>query len=333
MGWENRLSIRTNVRDILKEDDDDGFWTDAQLNRMINAGVREFARKSKSIEGCWTLDVQPGVQNYAAPHEMIPGTLRYVQFEPPGLAPYRLETMDERVFHFEYPKWPRGQPYQYTIWDDCIYLGPTPKRYDEAPIRIVAEGATTYALLPNGDRFDILANATTLIGKDELVLEVVSAASISLTGDNKVVLQMPEDEVFVLFDTGSTLGACTVVLDNFILKVKLPSGDTANLIQTTLQSHHGVMHVHGYADPEPFQEDTDGCLIHDTYTMAPAYYAAFVALMGDSRPAEANVWKDLFDAQVLEANQFARRQQWDQGLGVKTSMEELGRPRVHGRNS
>jgi hypothetical protein len=322
------------VRDILKENDDDGYWTDTQLNRLVNSGVREFARQSKSIEGCWSMDVQPGVQNYAAPHEMIPGTLRYVEFEPPGLDRHRLETMDERVFRFEYQKWTLGVPYQYGIWEDCIYLGPTPKRYDEAPIRIIAEGATTYALMPNGaDRFDLLTNSTTLVGKDLLVLEVVTAASISLTGDNKVVLQMPEDEVFVLFDTTSTVGTCTVVLDNFILKVKLPSGDTANLVQTTLQSHHGILHVHGYADPEPFQLDTDGCLIHDTYTMAPAYYASFVALMGDEKPVMANIWKRLFDGMVVEANTWARKQQWDQGLGVKTAMEELGRPRAHGRNS
>jgi len=331
MGWYNLLDLRTRVRDFLKERDDDGYWTNDELNRHINAGVREFGRKSRCVEACFSQDVQPGKQAYSAPGTMLQGSLAYVQFQEPGQDPVRLEYLDDRRFHFEYPLYTLGIPRVYTIWRDCIYLGPTPKRYDEAAIRLISEGLYTYALLPNGDRIYLLQNSTTLLGQDVATVEVVTAASLSLTGSNKVVVHLPEDEDVVLFETTSRTGTVTIVLDNYILKAKLPDGNYVNLYEVGLQSYHGTLHLHAYEVPEPFSEDTDGCEIHDEYQEGPVYYAVWLALLADSKGDLAAPFKAMFDSMVNEANWANRMHQFDQINGRQTAREELGRVPSHRR--
>ena len=137
MGYETLLSMRTEVRDNLGESDEDGYWGNAKLNRFINRGVVEFARKSRCVEGCWSQDVQAGKQNYSAPVEMLQGSCRLIQFEEPGQEPVRMEFLEERRFHHEFPRYSGGVPQIWSIWRHCIYLGPTPQWYAESALRVI----------------------------------------------------------------------------------------------------------------------------------------------------------------------------------------------------
>ena len=338
MGWLNREYARTRMRDFLKERDDDGYWTAEELNRHFEDGLKTFAREAKCIEACWTIDVQPGKQAYTAPPTMLPGSLRYVQFQAPGEDPERMEYLEERRFAFTYPLLTTGVPDTYTIWRDCVYLGKTPKRYDYAPLRVVASGDLTYILMPNEvDRIDLLANSTTLLGEDTLVVEVVTSSSLGLTGSNKVVIRQPEDQDFVLTDTTSAVGAVEIRLDNYIIYAHLPNDDDVALYSTLgtaieTQSFHGRLHVHGYAGAEPPQDDTDGVEIHDDYLNGPIYYAVAMALMADSRHDEASTYLALYSGIMQDAKLWARRHQFDQLNGIVTGVEELGRAAQHRRN-
>lgn len=336
MGWVNAGDLITGCRDFLKERDEDGYWTHEEILRHVNAGMGEFARRSKSIEACWSLDAKPGIAAYAAPATMIPSTLRYVQFQPPGLLPHRLEYLQEQVFGFNYPPYPTAAwnvPYVYTYWKNCIVLGPTPKAYEFAPCRVIAEGKYTSIHLPNEqERIQILENATTITGKVEVKVEVVTAASLGLSGLNKVILNLPEDEKWVLCDAASPTGPVQLRLDNYVIYAHLPSGKDISLYETDVQSYHGTLHIHGYADPEPLVEDEDGLEIHDAYERAPVYAAMRDMSIADDRADRAQLFEAMFDRIVTEANLWARKHQWDQSTDTSTAIEELGRPRQHGRS-
>ena len=331
MGWVNLGDMRTRVRDFLKERDEDGYWTNEEINRHINEGVTVFARDSRSVEGSFSQDVEPGRQAYNLPGMVLQGGITYVQFQEPGKDPFRLEYLDPERFHWEYPVYTTGVPNVYSIRDGCLYLGPTPKRYDEAPVKMVVEGSYVSILLTPSDRIQLLAASTSQLGLEVVKIEVVTAASLGLTGANKVILNLPEDEDWVLCDTTSTVGLVTIVLDNYILKAKLPDGNYANLYATDIQSQHGTLLIHGYEFAEKLVDDTDGCEIHDEYIMAPVHYAVSMCFAADDKRAQAADFLALFQDAVNKANWANRMRQSDQLVGTRTSREELGRAPRHRR--
>lgn len=333
MGYENLESIRTRVRDNLGESDTDGFFGTAKLNRFVNAGVREFARKSRCVEGCWSQDVQPGKQMYSTPTDMLQGSLRYVQFEEPGQEPHRCEFLEERRFHFEYPKTDYGVPKVFSIWRQCIYLGPTPQWYDESPMKVFVEGTSVYIRMPSGTTHSLGVSPINILGEQLCAMEVVAATHVGLTGDNRLVVNLPDDNHLVYASAaGIDTGSASLQLAASSIKAKYADGTySAELFSAAVDSWHGTMHIHGYRDPEPFQLDTDGCEIKDEYAEGPALYATFAALRSDRRLAEAASFKDEFDVMVNEANLWARKHQSDQRSGVQTGREELGRAPTHRR--
>jgi len=336
MGWVQFSDILTQIRDFLKERDTDGYWTQEELRRHANAGIQEFARRAKCVEGAWSIDVEPGIQSYTLPTSLIPGSVRAVHFYPPGEDRIRLEYLAFNKFRLNYMTYPtadRGTPYVYSLWHDCVFLGPPPDRAEYAPVKVIAEGQYTYIEMPNGeDTYQILENSTVLVGKEEVLVEVVTAASLGLTGANKVILNLPEDEDWVLCDTSSGIGTVEIRLANYILYAHLPDNNDINLYETDVQSYHGHIQIDGYMYPEEITDDDAGLEIHDAYARGPVYAAVRDCLLADKDPAGASVFSALLEPMIVQANAMSRKHQWDQHVGVSTGNEELGRARRHGRN-
>ena len=332
MGYETLLTMRTAVRDNLSESDEDGFWGNAKLNRFINAGVREFARKSRCVEGCWSRDIEPGKQEYSAPTSMLQGSARYVEFEEPGKDPVRMEFLKETVFRFNYPSYSYGVPRVWSIWQHCIKLGPTPEWHVETALKAFVEGTDVYIRMPSGTRHTLGVSPINVLGEQLVPLTVETAVTVGLTGDNRLAVNLPDDNYLVVGTTSSRTGGASLQLAASSIKAKYPDGTySAELFAAGVDSWHGTIHIHGYQDPEPCVLDTDGTEIMDEYSRGPVLYATYSALLSDRRGTEGVPYKIEFDSMVNEANNWARKHQSDQRNGVMTAFEELGRVPTHRR--
>jgi hypothetical protein len=324
--------MRDKFYTFVGESDTDGFWTTAKVNSLIKSGVREFARKSRCIEGCWSRDIEAGKNRYSAPSEMLQGSLRYVQFEAPGKDPERMEFLEERRFQLEYAAQSYGVPNTYSIWEHCIFLGPTPQWHVETAMKVFVEGTAVYIRMPSGTTHSLGVSPINILGEQLCTLSVVTAVSVSLTGDNRLIVNLPDDNFLVIATTTTAVGGASLQLSVSSIKAKYSDGTYSAEIQAaSVDSWHGTIHIHGYRDPEPFVDDEDGCEIFDEYADGPVLYALYAGLRSDRRYAESIPFKHDFDSMVLEANLWARKHQSDQRNGVTTGREELGRAPTHRR--
>lgn len=126
------LALRTSVRDRLDEDTQ-RFWLDTQLNRWINEGAKDIARKTESLQTRVDIATTANTQEYSLPVDSI--RIHRVEWRRSG---------DDQVFPLEYRDFnsidsitwtaqttSRGTPYLFTMWGFApslkLVLYPTPE--------------------------------------------------------------------------------------------------------------------------------------------------------------------------------------------------------------
>lgn len=109
--------VRTKVRDRLDESTAT-FWTDAQLNRWINDGMREVARLTETLQTTSDIAVTASDGTYTAPTDAL--RIYRAEFKPTGQSNvYPLEyrdfnTMDEVWWSSQTTT--TGTPALFTMW-------------------------------------------------------------------------------------------------------------------------------------------------------------------------------------------------------------------------
>jgi hypothetical protein len=106
----------TSIRDRLDETDARA-WTDAQLRRWVNEGVRDVARQAEVLQTTEDIAVSGGTQEYLMPADVV--RVYRVEWRPDGeTSVYPLDYMD---FHEMDQVWntsqsTSGTPAYYTMW-------------------------------------------------------------------------------------------------------------------------------------------------------------------------------------------------------------------------
>lgn len=131
--------IRQAIRDNILEKTP-GFWTDAELNKAINAGYSDLLYVDPPITSV-DITLTPGVDQYPLPNNLI--SVESVTVEGRDLPPYR---------YMLYPPY-EGEPVGYQLAGDALRVIPKPDkaytvtlRYAYEPPPLVAD--TDVPLLP-----------------------------------------------------------------------------------------------------------------------------------------------------------------------------------------
>lgn len=110
--------LRTRVRDALDEDTA-RFWTDAQLNRWINDGAHDVARRSEVLQDTDDVTASSGTQEYTLTNDVL--RVYRVEWQPGDSTAnrYALEYRDFNsmdAIWWSQQKSSTGYPYWYTLW-------------------------------------------------------------------------------------------------------------------------------------------------------------------------------------------------------------------------
>lgn len=124
-------TIREDVRDRIDETAA-RRWTDAQLNRWINEGAIDIARRTEVLQAKQDITAVAGTQEYTLPTDMI--RVHRIEFTPTGST--STYTPEYRDFNSMDGVWwsqktsRRGTPVLYTVWGfpptAKLVLYPTP---------------------------------------------------------------------------------------------------------------------------------------------------------------------------------------------------------------
>jgi hypothetical protein len=161
------LQLRTDLRARLDETTDIGapmgrVWLDPDLNRWLNEGLRDVARRSETLLTFYTaITVVPGMQKTPVPTNVI--RIHRVEFQPTGSSqvyPIAASTYQEMDQYWGvYPQQQRSYPYYYILWgfppNLTMQLYPVPSQggvinifYYRLPAAILAD--TDVAEIPEG---------------------------------------------------------------------------------------------------------------------------------------------------------------------------------------
>lgn len=170
--------MRTTLRDRLDEATA-AFWADAELNRYLNEGAIQVARRSESLRSTASINIVAGTADYTAPTNIIRNyRAEYARSsnEIWPLEPRDLNSMD--------PLWVpyrtnQSRPAVYTMWGVSgamtISLWPVPNEsitgglklyYYKLPTAMATDGASLD--LPNGwDELPVLYAEYVALRKDK----------------------------------------------------------------------------------------------------------------------------------------------------------------------
>lgn len=114
------VNIRTDVRARLDEAGTGRFWLDSELNQWINAGVRDVARKSETIQSFnTTINAVPNQAKYSLPQDVI--RVNRIEYVPTGtnqnypIQPSTYQEMDQ-IWGINQLSQTMSYPYNYVLW-------------------------------------------------------------------------------------------------------------------------------------------------------------------------------------------------------------------------
>lgn len=122
--------LRADVRAELDEDTA-GFWTDAMLNRWINAGNLDIARRLEDLEATELQDSVASQANYDLPSDCLDYKLKRVLYKNDG-------TNYEPLYWIDFVQLnsiegdqsntltDTGKPLRFYLWENDIWLQPVP---------------------------------------------------------------------------------------------------------------------------------------------------------------------------------------------------------------
>lgn len=128
--------LRTMVRDRVDEPSA-AFWTDPQLNRFINEGAREVARRGEVLQTRDEITTVSGVQEYTLPTDVV--RVYRVEYQDSSNQIWPLEFRDfnnmDSVWWTRQATTESSRPYWFTMWGYpptlSIVVYPTPNTSDE----------------------------------------------------------------------------------------------------------------------------------------------------------------------------------------------------------
>lgn len=148
------------IRDILDEPTPQ-FWTDAQLQRWINEGCQDFARRTRTLRQQTTVPVVANTQNYTAPAILL--SIYRIEFQPTSTGQvfiYPLEFMGYNEMDQAwgvYQTFPAAWPQGYTLWGNpptlTIRLFPVPNQAGVLNVFGYRQSVDTVVV---GDTVDVL---------------------------------------------------------------------------------------------------------------------------------------------------------------------------------
>jgi len=319
MGFRTLLDIRTDVRDEVGEPLEfegsrAGYWTKGELNRRINRALNEVTRSAYSNETTYERPIEPREQVYATPPQLLPGGTAYMEYRSTDETIYPLRYREHKLLR-SWGKDTFDVPRFWSIWRNCYYLWPIPPgEVGRVGLDIEVEDQLVYIALPSGDRILLYAMpAYSSQGTTALALTIASGS---------VRLVLPDESTLVIAPTAET-GTPSIILENFIVSVLMPSGDTLALYNTGMEAGHGNLRVRYYGMVEPLVEDGDGCELHDTYHDAVVHRVAYWLLTAEDavrRQDHLLAFKEL----MLEINLDYRTRQMQQPADMHFENEYLG---------
>lgn len=174
--------LRVQVRDRLDEPSS-AFWTDVQINRWINEGVRDVARRGEVIQTKVEIDSVSGAYEYDLPADVV--RVYRVEYQD---ASDQVQSLEYRDFNsMDSVWWTRqkttesSRPYWYTMWgyppNLKLTVFPTPSQTDET-IRVF------YYSVPSAITGD---NDTVVIptGWEDMVILYAEYVALRKDGDQR----------------------------------------------------------------------------------------------------------------------------------------------------
>jgi hypothetical protein len=117
--WPSILDVRTRVRRRLNESTA-AFWTDEQLNRLIQAGAMDVSAKTLCIENKDSATTTPASRSV----DYTGFKVNFVEYVPASGAPVGLP----RILPHQLGRLPYGgtQPQYWCPWGSAVLIDPTP---------------------------------------------------------------------------------------------------------------------------------------------------------------------------------------------------------------
>lgn len=118
------------------------FWSDAELLRLYNRGIKDFVAKTRMLEDRATLSLQVGRKDYILPNNWTSASaIFHKQTDDSGTPNYRrlrpsnLEKMaQERPDFLRSDEESQERPRTYWIWNKTLYIDPAPKEVEDADL-------------------------------------------------------------------------------------------------------------------------------------------------------------------------------------------------------
>jgi hypothetical protein len=139
--------LLTYVRRIHNAETDT-YWSDEEIRKLVEAGSNEIISILGLIEAVDTsITTVDGTQSYAFPSNVVYVRRVYFDSEP-------LKLVTQRIFDTRDPTGSgvAGKPQEYFIWNNMIYLSPTP---DEAKVLKLFVEKSQSSLTQNTDTIEI----------------------------------------------------------------------------------------------------------------------------------------------------------------------------------
>ena len=110
----------TYVRNIHNAASDNN-WSDAEIYSLTEARANEALSIIGLVQGLSTTSTVAGTQSYAYPSNVV--FIKRVLYDGRGLKELTFREWEERVVSGTAPS---GNPFEYMVWNNLIYLVPTP---------------------------------------------------------------------------------------------------------------------------------------------------------------------------------------------------------------